>query len=519
MAFLKNRKIQLLGIIILFSTLSSLVVFSTDRIFDYDSLYHIRHAWLYRTEGLSFSDFPWLQFSSIGELKSDIWYGFHLFLLPFTFFPDFIFSIRLSSVVLAVFFLLSFYLILKRLPVKYPLFFTVLLYFSSGDFLFRINMCRPHIFSFIFSLFLLFSLSSGLFWWSFLFSFFLAFFHVSLFWLSFLVFSVVFIFKLWLSKKIFLSDFFSVFLGSVAGLFLRPNPLGSLKLAYIQIFDLILAKRAGIPLKFGRELLPLSSSDIIFQFLPLAAIFFFSIFLFINLARNEKFFSLAVEEKIFLFSSSFLSFVFLLLSFFVARRSADFLSIFLLLSFSILFSLWLKDVFKKTKNKRFKIIIFSASLIFLLISAARSIYVVSLFEKNSDSPDKFKEISLWLKDNTKPGEIVYNSYWDNFPNLFFWNWQNYYRGGMDPIFQYSFSQDLFWKNYFIAYRGAPYTCGKIRCTESEVEDASLVLKRDFHASYIILEYRRSPNFIKVADSSPNFEKVFSTPTEVVYKIL
>ena len=39
------------------------------------------------------------------------------------------------------------------------------------------------------------------------------------------------------------------------------------------------------------------------------------------------------------------------------------------------------------------------------------------------------------------------------------------------------------------------------------------------ASYIILEYRRSPNFIKVADSSPNFEKVFSTPTEVVYKIL
>jgi len=215
MAFLKNRKIQLLGIIILFSTLSSLVVFSTDRIFDYDSLYHIRHAWLYRTEGLSFSDFPWLQFSSIGELKSDIWYGFHLFLLPFTFFPDFIFSIRLSSVVLAVFFLLSFYLILKRLPVKYPLFFTILLYFSSGDFLFRINMCRPHIFSLIFSIFLLFFLSRGSFWLPVLFSFLLAFFHVSLFWLSFFILFPVSAFKWW-SGKINWQDWLSIFLGFFA---------------------------------------------------------------------------------------------------------------------------------------------------------------------------------------------------------------------------------------------------------------------------------------------------------------
>jgi hypothetical protein len=198
----------------------------------------------------------------------------------------------------------------------------------------------------------------------------------------------------------------------------------------------------------------------------------------------------------------------------VARRSNDFFSVFIVVSAALGFS----SSFKENWHFSFKASIFSLAFVFLLVFSARSLYVVSLFVENSEPAEKFKEVSLWLKDNSKKGEIVFNSYWDNFPNLFFWNDDNYYIGGMDPIFQYAFSENLFWKNYFIAYRGEPFTCGSIRCTKEMVEDVYPVLKNDFRASYLVLEYRRSPNFIKNIESLSGFEKVFSTDKEVVYKI-
>ena len=528
MIFLKSKKFQYISAAFLFLIISGLAVFSTDRIFDYDSLYHIRHAWLYKENGLAFSSFPWVQNSVINSFSSDLWYGFHVFLIPFTFFPDLIFAVRLASVFSAAIFLFLFYFLLKKLSVKYPLFFTLLLYFSSGDFLFRINMSRPHAFSFIAVIFLLYLLSQKFsrrtFWLSAFFSFLLSFFHASLFWLAFMVLGPISFFKFLLSEKAnplarfadlsIWRDWLSVFLGLIVGFLLRPHPLGSLKLVYVQIVDLLLAKNAGLPLKFGRELLTLRSADLYFQFLPLAFIFIFSLVIFSYLYSRGKLATLSSEVKIILFSAVSLSVVFLFLSFLVARRSADYFSIFTILSLALIFSVWFREI----KTPSLKNLSLALSLVFLLISAARASYVLSAFKKNSEPADKFKEISLWLSANIPPGSIVDNLYWDNFPNLFFWNWQNYYRGGMDPIFQYSFSPALYWKNYFIAYRGTSYTCGLIRCAKDELEDSIRTLKNDFHASYIILEYRRSPNFVKVADDSPDMEKIFSTATEAVYKI-
>ncbi|MDD4761701.1 MAG: hypothetical protein PHZ25_01610 [Candidatus Pacebacteria bacterium] len=510
---IKNRYFELFIVFLFFLVLSGLVIFSNDKIFDYDSLYHLKHALLYRTEGITFSNFPWVQFSSINSLKSDLWYGFHLFLIPFSFFSDPLFGIRLSSLFFSAFLFSSFFFILKSLRVKFSVFFTLLLFFSSGDFIFRSNMSRPHTLTLaLFALLLLF-LSNKSFIKSFFVSFLVSFIHASLFWVSFLIFFIVFLVEIWQEKKIYWLSGLSVFLGSFLGFILRPNPFGSLKLVYIQIVDIIFAKGIGAPLNFGRELLPLTFSDVYFQFLPLFLVFLIVIFFFFKFIFN-RFLEIRMEERIVFLSSFFLSVIFVLLSFFVARRSNDFFSVFIIISAALGFSFF----FKKNWQYSLKVILFSLFSFFLLISASRSVYVFSLFIKNSEPADKFKEVSLWLKENTNKGEIVFHSYWDNFPNLFFWNDHNYYISGMDPIFQYSFNESLFWKNYFIAYRGEPFTCGSIRCTKEMVEDVYSVLKNDFHASFFVLEYRRSPNFIKNIENLSGFEKVFSTDKEVVYKI-
>lgn len=375
-------------------------------------------------------------------------------------------------------------------------------------------MSRPHVFSLFLSPLLLYFLIKKSPWLVFLSCFLISFIHASLFWISFVVFGVFFIFDFFKNRKISWFEIAGLFFGSLFGLLLRPHPFGGLKLVYIQLVDLIFAKNAGVPLKFGRELLPLSSADIFFQFLPLFFLFLFFIFFFFWSSRRGYFSEVSSGKKIAVLSFLSLSLIFFFLSLFVARRSLDFFSVFAVLFVALVFSL----TFEKIDFPSKKIIIFSLLSAFFLIAAGRSVYVFSLFVKNSEPADKFKEISLWLKDNSKEGDIVFHSYWDNFPNLFFWNRKNYYISGMDPIFSYSFNENLYWENYFIAYRGEPFTCGYIRCTEEMIKDVHSALKNDFRASYLVLEYRRSPNFIKNVEKLNGFEKVFSTDKEVIYKI-
>ena len=111
---------------------------------------------------------------------------------------------------------------------------------------------------------------------------------------------------------------------------------------------------------------------------------------------------------------------------------------------------------------------------------------------NADAwaPDDMKESSLWLKENAKAGEIVFNTSWDQFGSLMYWNNQNYYINGMDPIFEYAFSPALYWKNHFLlADVGYTNTCGLIRCKQKEIETTPSVLINDFKASYIVLKNR------------------------------
>src|SRR5438128_12559884 len=65
---------------------------------DPDSLYHIQHAALYRTHGILMTGFPWLPFSVVDRYASDIWYGFHLLLLPCTLIDDPVLEIKVPGV-------------------------------------------------------------------------------------------------------------------------------------------------------------------------------------------------------------------------------------------------------------------------------------------------------------------------------------------------------------------------------------------------------------------------------------
>lgn len=97
---------------------SALLHFSSDRFADPDAFYHFRHAALYGEGSLFSSVFPWIPFSVIGKYSADIWYGFHILLIPFTWIGDAVLAMRLAGVGLTWAFLLTIYCACAKLELK-----------------------------------------------------------------------------------------------------------------------------------------------------------------------------------------------------------------------------------------------------------------------------------------------------------------------------------------------------------------------------------------------------------------
>ena len=134
-------------------------------------------------------------------------------------------------------------------------------------------------------------------------------------------------------------------------------------------------------------------------------------------------------------------------------------------------------------------------------------------------PERHKEAALWLKDNSNPGDIVFNVSWSRFSELFFWNQQNYYVGGLDPIFQYAYNPSLYWKYHYLATGLlTDRTCGADACTEEMLEDTYEVLKRDFDAKYVFLSKELKPELNQYLESDSRFEKTFDNGNETIFSL-
>lgn len=117
---------------------------------------------------------------------------------------------------------------------------------------------------------------------------------------------------------------------------------------------------------------------------------------------------------------------------------------------------------------------------------------------------KFQKSSEWLYDNSRPGDIVFHSSWDEFPILFYHNSKDYYIIGLDPTFMYDYNKDLYWKMVDI-------TTGK------QVDNLSAVLTNDFRASFIFVEINHTGmnNNIK---NYTEFKEVYRDEEAIIYKV-
>ena len=60
----------------------------------------------------------------------------------------------------------------------------------------------------------------------------------------------------------------------------------------------------------------------------------------------------------------------------------------------------------------------------------------------SEAHDYYRAGAEWLRANVPPGQIVFNTDWDDFPRLFYFDSSHYYVSGLDPNYLYDKDPDL-----------------------------------------------------------------------------
>lgn len=135
--------------------------------------------------------------------------------------------------------------------------------------------------------------------------------------------------------------------------------------------------------------------------------------------------------------------------------------------------------------------------------------------------DDFRLANEYLINNTKKDAIIFNTKWDFFPLMFYFNTHNRYVMGFDPAFLYVYNPNMYWIHWHASYFGK--YCPTKTCTTDLPDDKNahalaLSIRNVFQSDDIITGKR--PNaFLKLLESNPKyFTLTYSNNSVVIYHI-
>src|SRR5215213_5185720 len=76
--------------------------------------------------------------------------------------------------------------------------------------------------------------------------------------------------------------------------------------------------------------------------------------------------------------------------------------------------------------------------IFLFFNLAATVQEIG----QSEPHDHYRAGAEWMRNNVPPGELIFNTDWDDFPRLLYFDPSHYYVSGLDPSYLYDKDQEL-----------------------------------------------------------------------------
>jgi hypothetical protein len=117
---------------------------------------------------------------------------------------------------------------------------------------------------------------------------------------------------------------------------------------------------------------------------------------------------------------------------------------------------------------------------------------------------QYAEASAWLEANTPAGARVFQTDWDDFTRLFFYNTHNVYILGLDPTYMQLYDSELYdlW----------------VDISKGRVERPSEAISQRFGASYVLTDLKHK-DFLREAEDDPNLIEMSRDEYAAVFRVV
>ena len=494
-----------LTLFILFFMGMAIIQFASPDMPDNDGFYHIKLAYLMRTEGLK-PDFPYLPLSILNQEEFyDHHFLFHVALIPFTF-GDLRMGAKWAAVTFSALAFLAVWYLFHRQRVPFSWLWALALLGISDAFLYRMSITRAQSLSLgVLALGFLWLLE-GKYWRLAILSFLYVWMYDAfplLIALGVLHFIAVALTERRFEFRPLLYIGGGILLGVIINPYFPVNISFSIQHMLPKLAD-------ATSVRVGNEWYPYDTGQLLDNSLP-SLIAFAGGILGLGLTGRK----MDVRTALALLTALLFG-----LMLFQARRFVEYFPPFALIFAAFALSPLITDMQLDDQTQGLPdspqlaapsfLKVLPASLpavvlaLFVVVTVFISIPAAEESIQDSKDYDLYADASAWLEQNTPAGSRVFQTDWDDFPRLFFYNTHNTYLAGLDPTYMQLYDADLFdlW----------------VDITRGDVEDSSKIVASDFGASYVHTDLNHE-DFLDQAAQDPGYKEVYRDDQAVIFEVI
>lgn len=477
-----------------FVVLLALIQFSTPDLPDNDGFYHIKFAYLMRTVGLK-PAFPWLPLSILNPREFyDHHFLFHVALIPFTF-GDLRMGAKWAAVLFASLAFLSTWNLLKNQRAPYAALWALGLAAVSEAFLYRMSITRAQSLSLAVLMLALdwllrrkYARLAAL-----------AFLYVWLYDAFPLlgIFAGVYTLADWLStRRLDLRPLAFTAAGTGLGILINPYFPNNLVFTIQHILPKLFSATA---ISVGNEWYPYETAQLLENS-------FFALAVFLSGALALGLSGRRIELR------TLVGFILACLTgymLFQSRRFIEYFPAFALVFAAFAWTPVIENA-RAASRERWRSVRPAPAAIAgpaLLLVLLAGIWTTVNDAKDSLAGSKpyttYARASAWLEANTPAGARVFQTDWDDFPRLFYYNTHNTYLAGLDPTYLQLYDEELYrlW----------------VDITGGEVRRPATAIEEEFGARYILTDLRHK-DFLEQAEADPRLVAVYRDHESAVFEI-
>ncbi|HJZ83024.1 MAG TPA: hypothetical protein VKD91_21835 [Pyrinomonadaceae bacterium] len=419
---------------------------------DYDGYYHIKWArliWDNLRAGHFPPAFPWLPLTTLNPQNYvDHHLLYHIILIPFTWFRDLQTGAKISAILFGSLAVFSCYWFIVRYEIRYRLIWLLALLACSAPFLYRMNMTKAPPFAIIFLILGTFFLFERKHWPLLP----LAFVFAETYDMFVLLILAVLIWTAvigWTEERFDWRPLALVVAGTALGLVINPYFPHNLYLFYEHARVKITA--SGFATKVGQEWYPYDTHEFVMNcYVALAAMLVgYITFDFSDRKRAQRplyFLILATALLLMIarwkrFAEYFPPFAILFAAFTLEnywRGRAVFTQLpeFVLEDLQPFLDRQETAAAKEKRKQQKNWEVLKAGFVAVILGGAlfANVYRTSKDIRESDPRDHYAKGAFWMRANVPAGELVFNTDWDDFPRLLYYDPTHVYTSGLDPTY-------------------------------------------------------------------------------------